>query len=638
MAGYVIKRFGVGMATLFLPLAMLISSTWVLVGYGLASILVLKIADGAFRYSINKAGLELLFLPIPQNVKKKTKVFIDTFADRLARGISGFLLLIFYTWMGLSIAQVSLISIALVMIWISIVLAMRKEYVNSFRKALEKREINLEDLRLNISEASTLPLLTEALKSENERQVVYALDMLSGVEDRALLPALRPLIRHSSAEVRRKALALLGNIGDGELIPEVQKRLADPDVAVRTEAIRFICAHGAAEQPEQLQQYLQDPDPLTRAAAAGYIAAHGSPSEKELIDRRLIEELLRVSDAGAETVRAHLCSVLGTLQKPEYYPYLFQMLEDPSPVVKRAAIAGAGQTRHREFIPPLLQLLGKPPFRAHARAALANFGERILGTLNDHLLDESVDFSIRRSIPRLISEIPVQRSVNVLLEALPQVPSPLKHEVLRALNRMRKRYPDLRFHPEVVLDALRAEVQEYYVARCALIHFSPDDGTSPSEAASGEPLRLFRRALQEKLDRSMERVFRLLGLLYPLRDIYSAYLGIISNDKPLRASGIEFLDNLLSRQLKTYVMPLLEQQSSEELKRRGRRLFQLDLDDPEKALSYLIQNNDPWLKACAIYVAPIIGRDRFNSLIESARKDSNPFVQEAAARALKLQE
>jgi len=60
-------------------------------------------------------------------------------------------------------------------------------------------------------------------------------------------------------------------------------------------------------------------------------------------------------------------------------------------------------------------------------------------------------------------------------------------------------------------------------------------------------LRLLRQALQERMDQKLERVFRLLGLRYPPADIYSAYSGLRSQRSDLRASAIEFLDNLPER-------------------------------------------------------------------------------------------
>jgi len=68
---------------------------------------------------------------------------------------------------------------------------------------------------------------------------------------------------------------------------------------------------------------------------------------------------------------------------------------------------------------------------------------------------------------------------------------------------------------------------------------------------------LLTRALRERLDQRLERVFRLVALIYPPHDIYSVYYNC--KVKPaLRASAVEFLDNLLTADLQSTVVPCLE--------------------------------------------------------------------------------
>ena len=72
-----LRTFGVGGAIVLLPLALLSASTFLLVSPGLLAAILLRGSDGVFKYSIDKTGRELLFLPVPLDVKKRTKVFID---------------------------------------------------------------------------------------------------------------------------------------------------------------------------------------------------------------------------------------------------------------------------------------------------------------------------------------------------------------------------------------------------------------------------------------------------------------------------------------------------------------------------------------------------------------------------------
>src|SRR5206468_3537705 len=76
--------------------------------------------------------------------------------------------------------------------------------------------------------------------------------------------------------------------------------------------------------------------------------------------------------------------------------------------------------------------------RGDAIGALAAFGPQITGTLSDVMLDESLPMRIRRQIPRVLKQIPNQRSVDVLLAAVGHQDLTLRAAILKGLNRLRE--------------------------------------------------------------------------------------------------------------------------------------------------------------------------------------------------------
>lgn len=99
----ILKTFGVATTLFFLPIGILIGSVTILIAPALWAAVLLKISDGGFKQSINKAGIELLALPVPPEIKNQAKAFIDVFVDSFATGVGGILLLIFIHDLGLSI-------------------------------------------------------------------------------------------------------------------------------------------------------------------------------------------------------------------------------------------------------------------------------------------------------------------------------------------------------------------------------------------------------------------------------------------------------------------------------------------------------------------------------------------------------
>ena len=81
-----LMRFGVGSALLLMPLGILAGTLSLFVLPLLWAAVLLRGADQSFEHSADKVGRELLFLPVPMEVKRRIKVFIDVFrGPRLSR-------------------------------------------------------------------------------------------------------------------------------------------------------------------------------------------------------------------------------------------------------------------------------------------------------------------------------------------------------------------------------------------------------------------------------------------------------------------------------------------------------------------------------------------------------------------------
>ncbi len=623
----ILRSLGVGAALLFLPLTLGAGSLGVLLIPGLIGGIAVKVGDGGFRHSIYKSVTEILFLPVPSDLKQRTKVFLDTTVDNLATGLGAILVLLLTQTLGLPYRHLSFLSLGFVLIWLGLMFRVRRAYVDTFRRSLERREIDLSDFRMNISDAATINALKAPLASQNERQVVYALDMLTSVQGGQLTASVEPLLAHASAEVRRKAVQVLHQDGDASLAPRIKALLNDVDPEVRMEAMHFLCHHGEGDSLERMAEYLDHPEPTIQSAALGCIAAYGSPGEKELIDEAVIQAVLDYEGEEGAFSRAQAAKALGSLNNSGLRKFLVSFMNDPSPLVVREAIYGLGQAADFENVPWLLEKLADKQYRVDARDALAAFGPRILDALVNYFDDERGDDRVRRNIPRVMSEIQIQASVDLLLDRVDQTPPALNHHLLKALNRLRTQASHLIFDAEKVDAALVLETRSYHEIlqiRDVFRKVQEDSG-----------IRLLEKALAEKQDQTLDRIFRLLAFCYPPEDIYHAYLGIVGGKKRVRASAIEFLDNVLDREKKAYLFPFLDPVSTEAALEESRELFEGHFGNQEESLAYLIQGRDPWLKACAINCVNRTDSKELAERVWACRNDSDPLVSETAQMVIR---
>jgi AAA family ATP:ADP antiporter len=302
---------------------------------------------------------------------------------------------------------------------------------------------------------------------------------------------------------------------------------------------------------------------------------------------------------------------------------LHRLLEDPDPQVAGAAVRTAGEVKNRAYLFPLIQALGNAKLRGDAIRALAAFGPQICGTLSDVMLDEEMPMRIRRQIPRVLKAIPHQRSVDVLLAAVGHPDLGLRAAALKALNRLREDVPELNVDQQFVTTQISNEARYYYQLSAALAPFR--------DREAGTPSRLLALTIQERLKNTLERLFRLLGLSYPPREIYSAYRAVARKQHEEATAALEFLDNTLERSLKRILLPLLD--APESLNDHGKELFGVEARTAEEAIRELIRSRDPWLVACAMAAAAELQLRNLAPEIHRAAEESAEEVLEVARSA-----
>jgi hypothetical protein len=133
------------------------------------------------------------------------------------------------------------------------------------------------------------------------------------------------------------------------------------------------------------------------------------------------------------------------------------------------------------------------------------------------------------------------------------------------------------------------------------------------------------------MQQEAERIFRLLKILHPDHDMHSAYVGLRSEDPVVHDNAVEFLDAILTPQLRALVVPLFDRNVS--MEQRGRiasRLLGATLGDREEAISVMMLSRDPWLQSCAAYAIGEFRLTRFEAVLEDWSSHADPQLRAAA--------
>jgi len=530
MTSKLIKSYGIRIILLIFPLMLLLCfggiAFWPFLGFALA----IKASDKSLSFSINQYTRELLYIPVSPELKYKAKVFIDMFLNRFAKGIGALILMIFIflppdPWQN-RVQIVSIIAVVFIVAWIFANLKVSKEYTNTVKQKLEMKWDRGDKLVAEKMDVDYTKLVFDTIESRDRSSVLYAMHLFDLIKQDKLTPEVRKLISYKADERRVSSLGGLFESGETTLIPETDDMLSEEVLGKEVQEIMSLDVY---------QEVMK-----------GYI------------DKVLVDET-----GDTETSKMEVAKAIGLMESHSPLTQkLEELLEDESPEVSKYAIESAARLKRREHVPGLIYKLHNPLTREDACTALEKYGERIVGTLSDYLGDSDEDVGLRKEVASVLARIPGQDSADFLAWELAEDNEDMDPELIDALDRIRSGKPDIQVQEEIIKTKIFKEIKKYYQI---LIKFY--DAKSKAKKVK------MSEQLSENLAASMMNIFKLLGLIYSHEDIFRAYQNIRTATKDSVDYAVELLDNILPKEIRDVVFPLIEDLALEERVKRCRILL-----------------------------------------------------------------
>ena len=441
------RYLGIGFALLMLPTTLALTATAIILTGVPWAAAIARISDQSLRYSVDKTTREVLFLPLPSELRQEVKPLVDVTVDRVSRGLGAIVLLILIQPWGLHVGwqQLSFVSLGLTVLWYFNAFRAKREYLKAFRQSLERRDVQPEGLRLGGADLSTVEALMEELASPDEHRVLYAIEILESLEKRNLITPL--LLFHDSRAVRARVLQALGNVKPEiaeRWLPSIQRMIADESPEVRAAAISALANIRNERVTDLIRPYLQDADPRIVTTAAGVLARSGR-EEDVAASVEVLTRLASDTRESAAEARKDVAVAIRQIPDPRFRQILIPLLYDSHPEVAAEAMRSvrALGASDQLFVPTLVSLLRHRSLKSSARDALVGYGEGVLDTLAYLLRDPGEDIWVRRHIPATIARIPAQKSVDILIEALQDPDSFLRYKAVTGLEKLHRDHPEL---------------------------------------------------------------------------------------------------------------------------------------------------------------------------------------------------
>lgn len=624
LMGWLLRVLGLHRSLWVLPGLVLLGAGGLTLGGGLLAALLLKGADGSLRHSLHRTTTELLFLPIPDGLRARAKPVIDVLGQRGGQALASILILA-ETPTGRADVSLPAAAALLCLVWVAVASDLKPLYLALFRRALRdgsmSRRSDAPDLDLG-----SLETLIAALNSQDDNEVIGAMDVLAHEGRARLIPAL--VLYHPSRRVALRAFELFAAHGRADCAPIAERLMGHLDADIRAAALRTLSLLRRDE--ELLRGSMGDPSPLVRATALVGLVSGGWVADET---QATLDELLAGDDPPA---RRALARALARQPAPALAGALIELARSHDSATQVLAARAMGQIKAEEFLPALLRLMADYETREAAREALAAYGECGLRFLAAAQGDPGLPRYVRRHIPRALVRFDPEQAAAVLLpRLLEESDGGVRYKVLRGLGRLATDHPELKLDRRVLRQAAERTLEALGRTLHWRLELVAGAAVEPARRTHGHELLV--TLLRQKHEQGVERLFRVLGLLLRGEDFERVYRGLGNVQPKVRASSRELLEHALPSWARERVMALVDDGDER------RRLAQLVGGAAPGALPYegllstLLGESDETLRCLAAYHVGELGLTDMRARLETFRQaEASPFFTRVLERALEL--
>ena len=207
------------------------------------------------------------------------------------------------------------------------------------------------------------------------------------------------------------------------------------------------------------------------------------------------------------------------------------------------------------LIPFVVPLLARRDVYHTAVKALRPFADEAVTPMVQALTDPDQPFAIRRRLPRVLQACESEDGARGLDRGLDDEYFEVRYRCGIALARIADRNPDRRPTLERVHERVANELSKsrsIWDKRRLL----DDDGEDATPLIPAEMLA--KKADRDRVHRSVEHVFTLLSLAYDPQPLRLALYALSGEDRALRGTALEYLENVLPDDIRNALFPMLD--------------------------------------------------------------------------------
>ena len=571
----VLSRFGILIAILILPISLMIGSLGFLLSPILATVFLSKFSDQVFKFTLHNASIQLFWIPVKNTIKTKLKPIIEGSIRASLQGLSGVVIFIAVTIFNIPIHYLSLSIVLIAIYWINKTFPLKKLYVDALQSAIEKRQLNFEELTLDIQDQTMVKTIETALNNADESQQVFALDIIKEIPLTPWKQSLNRLLDKGNVTVKKEILNI--SVNDENIIDD--QRIIDlikTDKELDIDAIAIAGKRGLNNAEPAIIKYLENPEIEKRIIAAA--ALNTIDPDSSNVAKQLLIDALQSTDEKLISVAINQLSSDNEILPDDS---LIHYLNDSSFMIRNAALLVAETRQAPEFLPEIIYSLADSRSAIPARTALTAYNEQdVINILIQYAQDSNAQKSLVIGILRTLKNYPTKQSIGIILSKVnPKTPS-IQAEAVDTLIHIARESP--------------LKEEDIFITKGKLINtarYAYEIIIALSQIDDSDDNQLLRYFLQNDV-RKLIPVIMKLGIMDKPETQIETYIQYVQNNESDKlAYVIEFFENIFSKEEREIVNSLIDSISIEEKCIVARKRFDKIMTDLNQFLGYYITSS-----------------------------------------------
>lgn len=581
-AGWLLQRLGLGTSTGLQPGAVLVFAACAAMTAGGWAVVAMRWIQGVISQTLGKSSTEIYYAAIRPNERRRIKPALDTLVERWSDAVAGILLLVALHLLRVPVPVILAATAVLSVLWLVVLVFLNRQYGRAFHEALSRRWIEPEAAPESMRLPSARRALLEALRSDDERQVLLALKLSRHARDAETGREVRRCLQHPSPAVRAVAVDAMEAMRLPDPDRVVEGLLAESHEALRRAAIGYLLSRGPDPIPFA-RRLLDGDDPALRHYLLDALFVHPYGARGVLtwawIDARL--------ESGSREDLLLAARALGAMEGPTTGRRLRTLLTNPDADVQRAALLTAARRPSRELLDVLFPLLIDSDLSYEAREAVAAVGDLAVPELQILLGGERGERAQSRAA-RALARIASPRALDSLLTLVRSGDVRLRHLGLRGMRRVRLRTGQPVLPRSLVHRLFLRELRDYRVCLAPV---------SVLEKDAAPEVRLLGESYHESADRALDRALQALACWYDPRPLIGVFDRLKSRNPAVASPALEYLGHVLPGAVFKPVSRIFETEALEPPD---------GVPVPDRLAEWIRvawETGDAWLRACAVRAA-----------------------------------